>query len=168
MCSAESCDRGPAEDVLRRRVGALAVASVLVPGVARGAPAWLSEVPTESAVDAMAPPSGARGSPSASGPPRDRSGEARSSGREAKAVVDAQRAALESDGGASLSRSAATATATVRMSVRVARTDGTFSARDDDTDPPVFGDLDVELFGAAAPAAGWEKGELFSPFSRAS
>ena len=40
-------------------------------------------------------------------------------------------------------------TATLRLSVRVARADGTFSVRDDDPDPPVFGDLDLGLYGDA-------------------
>ena len=64
--------------------------------------------------------------------------------RESDRVVAAQKAALAAE-----PRPSRAVTATLRLSVRVARADGTFSVRDDDPDPPVFGDLDLGLYGDA-------------------
>ena len=63
-------------------------------------------------------------------------------------VARAQERALTSPA----NKKRATVTETVRLNVRVSRSDGTFAVRDDDEDRPFFGALDVGLFGEAAPA----------------
>ncbi|KAH8067065.1 hypothetical protein JL720_12577 [Aureococcus anophagefferens] len=110
--------------VERRRL--LGTAAAAWPAAAGAAPAWLADVPTESASGARAA-AAARGAraPAASSRESDRRAQ-----RSAFAASPASRAV----------------TATLRLSVRVARADGTFSVRDDDPDPPVFGDLDLGLW----------------------
>ena len=63
-------------------------------------------------------------------------------------VVEAQTRALDRGPGDRTG-----ATDRVAMDVRVARTDGTFSLRPDDPDPPITGRLVLGLFGEETPAA---------------
>ena len=129
--------------VERRHLGASAFGGALavaLPQLAEAAPAWLADVPTESAAEALAPPV-ARGGAAPAAPA--------AATRETAAVVAAQDAAINGGAKAESRR----VTATVRVSARVARSDGTFSVRDNDEDPPLFGDVDLQLFGEAAPAA---------------
>ena len=136
--------RNPA--VPRRQLlgGAVAAGATLAPP-AIAAPDWLQDVPTESADVTFAATRSERlgQAPSAVMTP---STQRTQSSRETSAVLAAQKAALEGT---------AAATTTVRLSMRIARPDGTFYVRakgEEDPEPPKIGDVDVELFGKA-PAA---------------
>ncbi|KAJ1448589.1 hypothetical protein M885DRAFT_538660 [Pelagophyceae sp. CCMP2097] len=129
--------------------GAAATAGVTTAGAATSvsaAPSFLEGVPLET--DLAPLPSGRARQPPG-GAARDDDDDAVVDERSLAAVARAQARAL---GGAAASASAA-ATERVRFGVRCARTDGTFSTRKDDTDPPLFGSLTVGLFGDAAPAS---------------
>ena len=93
-----------------RRTVASALATAFAAGPAVAAPDWLRDLPAESVEDAFAPPR-----PRA--PPADATAAPRTS-REAASVVDAQRAALAK---------ASTSSHKLRLTLRVARPDGTFS-----------------------------------------
>ncbi|KAK7230968.1 hypothetical protein SO694_00077122 [Aureococcus anophagefferens] len=121
--------------VERRRL--LGTAAAAWPAAAGAAPAWLADVPTESASEALAPPR-----------PREAPRAPAASSRESDRVVARKGRAAAEPGRRGPS------TATLRLSVRVARADGTFSVRDDDPDPPVFGDLDLGLYGDAGAGSG--------------
>ena len=124
--------------------GAVAAgASLASPAVA--APDWLQDVPTESADETFAAARSERlgQAPSAVMTP---STQRTQSSRETSAVLAAQKAALDGT---------SAATTIVRLSMRIARPDGTFYVRakgEEDPEPPKIGDVDVELFGRA-PAA---------------
>ena len=125
--------------------GAVAAGATLAPP-AVAAPDWLLDVPTESADEAFAAARSERlgQAPSAVMTP---STQRTQSSRETSAVLAAQKAALEGT---------AAATTTVRLSMRIARPDGTFYVRakgEEDPEPPKIGDVDVELYGRAAPVA---------------
>ena len=125
--------------------GAVAAGATLAPP-AIAAPDWLQDVPTESADETFAAARSERlgQAPSAVMTP---STQRTQSSRETSAVLAAQKAALEGT---------TAATTTVRLSVRIARPDGTFYVRakgEEDPEPPRIGDVDVELFGKSAPAA---------------
>ena len=132
--------------VERRRL--LGTAAAAWPAAAGAAPAWLADVPTESASEALAPPR-----------PREMPRAPAASSRESDRVVAAQKAALAAE-----PRPSRAVTATLRLSVRVARADGTFSVRDDDPDPPVFGDLDLGLYGDARGSKRERKGSYLGCF----
>ena len=124
--------------------GAVAAGATLAPP-AIAAPDWLQDVPTESADETFAAARSERlgQAPSAVMTP---STQRTQSSRETSAVLAAQKAALDGT---------AAATTTVRLSMRIARPDGTFYVRakgEEDPEPPKIGDVDVELFGRA-PAA---------------
>lgn len=70
-----------------------------------------------------------------------------------KVIAKAKARALSSAGNSEGRQRPASSTESLRFSVRVARSDGTFSVRDDsEGDEPLFGDLDVGVFGDLAPA----------------
>ena len=127
-----------------------ALGGALAGGLALGPPAvaapdWLQDVPTESADETFAAARSERlgQAPSAVMTP---STQRTQSSRETSAVLAAQKAALDGT---------SAATTTVRLSMRIARPDGTFYVRakgEEDPEPPKIGDVDVELFGRA-PAA---------------
>ena len=124
--------------------GAVAAGATLAPP-AIAAPDWLQDVPTESADETFAAARSERlgQAPSAVMTP---STQRTQSSRETSAVLAAQKAALDGT---------SAATTTVRLSMRIARPDGTFYVRakgEEDPEPPKIGDVDVELFGRA-PAA---------------
>jgi hypothetical protein len=128
----------------RSALGGAIAATLAPPAVA--APDWLLDVPTESADETFAAARSERlgqGPSAVMTPSTQRS----QSSRETSAVLAAQKAALEGT---------TAATTTVRLSVRIARPDGTFYVRakgEEDPEPPRIGDVDVELFGKSAPAA---------------
>ena len=127
----------------RSALGGAIAATLAPPAVA--APDWLLDVPTESADETFAAARSERlgQAPSAVMTP---STQRTQSSRETSAVLAAQKAALEGT---------TAATTTVRLSMRIARPDGTFYVRakgEEDPEPPKIGDVDVELFGRA-PAA---------------
>ncbi len=124
--------------------GAVAAGATLAPP-AIAAPDWLLDVPTESADETFAAARSERlgQAPSAVMTPSTQRAQ---SSRETSTVLAAQKAALDGT---------AAATTTVRLSMRIARPDGTFYVRakgEEDPEPPRIGDVDVELFGKA-PAA---------------
>ena len=127
----------------RSALGGAIAATLAPPAVA--APDWLLDVPTESADETFAAARSERlgQAPSAVMTP---STQRTQSSRETSAVLAAQKAALDGT---------AAATTTVRLSIRIARPDGTFYVRakgEEDPEPPKIGDVDVELNGKA-PAA---------------
>ena len=127
----------------RSALGGAIAATLAPPAVA--APDWLLDVPTESADETFAAarseklgqaPSGIMSTPSTRA----------TTSREASTVLAAQKAALDGT---------TAATTTVRLSMRIARPDGTFYVRakgEEDPEPPKIGDVDIELNGKA-PAA---------------
>ena len=127
----------------RSALGGAIAATLAPPAVA--APDWLLDIPTESADETFAAARSEKlgQAPSAVMTP---STQRTQSSRETSAVLAAQKAALDGT---------AAATTTVRLSMRIARPDGTFYVRakgEEDPEPPKIGDVDVELFGKA-PAA---------------
>ena len=127
----------------RSALGGAIAATLAPPAVA--APDWLLDVPTESADETFAAARSEKlgQAPSAVMTP---STQRMQSSRETSAVLAAQKAALDGT---------AAATTTVRLSIRIARPDGTFYVRakgEEDPEPPRIGDVDVELNGKA-PAA---------------
>ena len=128
----------------RSALGGAIAATLAPPAVA--APDWLLDIPTESADETFAAARSEKlgQAPSAVMTP---STQRTQSSRETSTVLAAQKAALEGT---------AAATTTVRLSIRIARPDGTFYVRgkgEEDPEPPKIGDVDVELFGKSAPAA---------------
>merc|ERR1719353_2329682 len=124
--------------------GAVAAGATLAPP-AIAAPDWLQDIPKESADETFAAARSERlgQAPSAVMTP---STQRTQSSRESSAVLAAQKAALEGT---------TAATTTVRLSMRIARPDGTFYVRgkgEEDPEPPKIGDVDIELNGKA-PAA---------------
>ena len=128
----------------RSALGGAIAATLAPPAVA--APDWLQDVPTESADETFAAARSERlgQAPSAVMTP---STQRTQSSRETSTVLAAQKAALEGT---------TAATTTVRLSMRIARPDGTFYVRgkgEEDPEPPKIGDVDVQLYGNLAPAA---------------
>jgi hypothetical protein len=119
--------------------------TLLVPSASVAVPDFLRDVPTESAAEALAPVNVSS----------RRETEQSLDGRRAstaaqRAVVRAQKAAI---GGPDAPTKA---TSVLKLSVRVARPDGTFYVKpkgEEDPEPPVFADVELELYGSEAPAA---------------
>lgn len=124
--------------------GAAAAGAALAPP-AIAAPDWLRDIPAKSADETFAATRSDKlgRAPSAVMAPATQRA---TTLREANVVLAAQKAALDGTPAPA---------ATVRLSMRVARPDGTFYVKpkgEDDPEPPIIGDLDVELNGKA-PAA---------------
>ena len=104
------------------------------PGAAWGVADFLEDVPLATDDFVSRPVS-----------PREEDSEAASPRRK---VIDRAKNRALVGGGRSRS-----ATESLRFGVRIARSDGTFAVRDDDAgDAPLFGDLDVSIYGDLAPA----------------
>lgn len=141
MAGALGLEPVPREELLRLRRRNMLVGSIMCwPKVGFARDSWLDEVPLATDDFVLRPP-------------RTRSTETdvELSARESLARQIVARAKARVDNRPS--RPSREATEVVRFRMRVARSDGTFAVRDDDGgDKPLFGDLDVAVYGDLAPA----------------